>query len=88
LAKSAHNLSEQCIKDLVATDRGPDMVMKGLAIGTALAPLIGYDEAADIVKAAAKSGETIKEVALRMTSYSSEELDVILEPLAMTEPKA
>jgi fumarate hydratase class II len=88
LAKSAHNLSEQCIKDLVATDQGPDMVMKGLAIGTALAPLIGYDEAADIVKAAAKSGETIKEVALRMTSYSSEELDVILEPLAMTEPKA
>ena len=42
------------------------MVMQGLAIGTALAPLIGYDDAADIAKAAAKSGETIKEVALRM----------------------
>jgi len=88
LAKSAHNLSEQCIKHLVATDKGPDMVMQGLAIGTALAPLIGYDDAADIAKAAAKSGETIKEVALRMTPYSAEELDVILEPLAMTEPKA
>ena len=88
LAKSAHNLSEQCIKHLVATDKGPDMVMQGLAIGTALAPLIGYDDAADIAKAAAKSGETIKEVALRMTPYSSEELDIILEPLVMTEPKA
>ena len=88
LAKSAHNLAEQCIKNLVATPKGPDMVMQGLAIGTALAPLIGYDDAADIAKAAAKNGETIKEVALRMTSYSSEELDVILEPLAMTEPKA
>ena len=88
LAKSAHNLAEQCIRHLCATDKGPDMVMNGLAIGTALAPLIGYDDAADIAKAAAKSGETIKEVALRMTKYSSEELDVILEPLAMTEPKA
>jgi fumarate hydratase class II len=72
----------------VCHSKGPDMVMQGLAIGTALAPLIGYDDAADIAKAAAKSGETIKEVALRMAPYSSEELDVILEPLAMTEPKA
>ena len=87
LSTGSKNFSEQCIDGLEATSKGPQMVNQGLAICTALAPKIGYDKAADIAHKASLSGETIKEVALKETDLSSDDLDVILEPLSMTEPK-
>ena len=87
LASGSNNFSKQCIEGLVATDKGPNMVNQGLAICTALAPKLGYDKAANIAHIASESGETIKEVTLRETDLSSEEIDKILEPLSMTEPK-
>src|ERR687883_750271 len=86
LAAAADNFVEQCIAGLKATERGPQMVERGLAICTALAPHIGYDAAAEIAKEAARSGRTIREVARERTSLSEEELTRILDPLAMTEP--
>ena len=86
LAASCRNLSRQCVTGITATARGPAMVEQGLAICTALAPKIGYDAAAAIAHLAAESGETIKQVALRETDLSSDELDQILDPVAMTEP--
>ena len=88
LATSTVNLARQCINGLVATAQGPEMVTQGLAIGTALAPIIGYDAAASIAHEASKSGETIREVALRVTDLTAEQLDEILDPLSMTGPKA
>ena len=86
LAAAAANFSEQCLKGLSAKERGPQMVERGLAIATALAPVIGYDAAAAIAKEAAVSGRTIREVARERTDLSDEELDRILDPAAMTEP--
>ena len=88
LATSAQNLARQCVNGLIATNKGPEMVMQGLAICTALAPLIGYDAAAGIAHDASESGETIKQVALRETDLTEEQLDEVLEPLSMTEPSA
>ena len=62
------------------------MVEQGLMIGTALAPGIGYDAAANVAKAAAKSGRTIREVAREKTDLTDAELDDLLDPAAMTEP--
>jgi len=53
-----------------------------------LAPIIGYDEAARLAHVASESGETIKQVALRETDLTDQELDKVLEPLSMTVPKA
>jgi fumarate hydratase class II len=86
LATSAKNLARQCINGLTATNKGPEMVMEGLAICTALAPIIGYDAAAAIAHEASQNGETIKEVALRVSDLTSAQLDKILDPLSMTEP--
>jgi fumarate hydratase class II len=86
LAAAARNFSEQCIKGLKATSRGPEMVERGLAICTALAPIIGYDAAADISKEAYKTGKTIREVAREKTPLSEEELERILDPASMTKP--
>ena len=87
LAKVSENFSVQCIDGLKSTDTGPKMVMNGLAICTALAPIIGYDKAAKIAHEASETGESIKETSLRLTDLSESELDDILEPLGMTEPK-
>jgi fumarate hydratase class II len=86
LAASANNFTEQCITGLKATTKGPEMVERGLAICTALAPVIGYDAAAALSKEAYKTGKTIREVAREQTKLSEEELDRILDPAKMTEP--
>jgi fumarate hydratase class II len=86
LAAVSRNFAEQCIDGLEATSRGPDLVEQGLILATALAPAIGYDKAAEIVKAAEASGRTIREVARERSGLTDAELNAILDPLAMTEP--
>jgi fumarate hydratase class II len=88
LGASAANLTKQCVNGLKATAKGPEMVERGLAICTALAPIIGYDAAAAIAKEAAKTGESIREVALRKTDLGEAKLKEILDPALMTEPSA
>jgi len=86
LATSAENFAAQAIEGLKATDQGPRMVEQGLMLGTALAPRIGYDAAANIAKTAAKQGRTIREMAREMTNLTEEELNDLLDPAKMTEP--
>ena len=88
LASSADNFAKQCVEGLEATGKGPEMVERGLAICTSLAPIIGYDRAAAIAKEAAKTGETVREVALRTTDLGDERLREILDPSLMVEPSA
>jgi fumarate hydratase class II len=84
LAAAADNFSARCIEGLVATERGPQLVEQGLMLATALAPVIGYDEAATLAKDAFKSGRTIRELALER-GMDAAELDRLLDPAAMTE---
>ena len=88
LAAASRNLATQAVDGLRATSRGPELVERGLAIGTALAPIIGYDAASAIAKEAAKSGKTIREVARERTKLGEAELDKILDPALMVEPSA
>jgi fumarate hydratase class II len=86
LAAGARNFGERCVDGLQATERGPELVEKGLGIATGLAPIIGYDAAAEIAKEAAASGRTIREVAQERTGLSDEDLRRALDPTSMTEP--
>ncbi len=86
LATSANNFAEQCVTGIEATSVGPEMLEKGLMLGTGLAPEIGYDAAAAIAKEAAATGKTIREVAKEKTSLSDADLNRLLDPQAMTEP--
>ena len=88
LAAAADNFTSQCIEGLQATDQGPKTVERGLMIGTSLAPVIGYDLAAQIAKEASKSDRTIREVARELTDLSEEDLSRILDPKTMVEPRA
>jgi len=85
LGRAADNFSSRCVEGLTATERGPKLVEQGLMLATALAPVIGYDEAAKMAKEAFKSGKTIRELALER-GMSAEQLDELLDPAKMTEP--
>jgi fumarate hydratase class II len=88
LAAATRNFTERCVRGIRATERGPELVERGLAICTALAPVIGYDAAAAISKEAFETGRTVREVARARSGLSEDELARILDPAAMTEPGA
>ena len=86
LARASENLADQCVDGLKATDKGPEMVERGLAIVTTLVPHIGYDASADIAHKAQATGQTVLEVAIIETDLEESELREILNPESMTEP--
>jgi fumarate hydratase class II len=60
-----------------ALDRNPMLV-------TALAPVIGYDQAAAIAKRALAEGRPIREVAAEMTDLDPQRLAALLDPATLT----
>ena len=52
---------------------------------TALVPVIGYQQAADIAKESLKTGESVRSILLREQLLDAAQLERILDPVAMTE---
>ncbi|MSQ26096.1 MAG: class II fumarate hydratase [Dehalococcoidia bacterium] len=88
LATASVNFADQCVTGIQATDKGPQLVEQGLMLATALVPVVGYDKAAAMAKHAAKTGQTIMQVAKEQTQLSDAELRKILDPMEMTKPGA
>jgi len=86
LAAESGNFAAQCVQGLAATPRAAELVERGLMLATALAPVIGYDRAAEIAKKAAATGKTIREVAREETTLSPAELADLLNAERMTAP--
>ena len=67
LTNTAKIFAEKCVDGIKVNEEGARMSAEStLAAATALNPYIGYDKAAEIVKAAADSGRLLREVALEM----------------------
>ena len=88
LATASANFADQCVSGIQATEKGPQLVEQGLMLATALVPVVGYDKAAAMAKHAAKTGQTIMQVAKEQTQLSDAELRKILDPIEMTKPGA
>ena len=87
LANVSQVFNEKCIAGLDAdVERNAEMIEKSLAMCTSLAPLIGYDAAANIAKEAFKTGKTVREVALEHKVLPEDQLEKALDPWSMTEP--
>jgi len=87
LATSAENLAVRCVDGIeVDVERAQGLVEGSLAMVTSLAPVIGYDRAADIAKEAFKSGKTVRQVCQEQAVLPEAELDAVLDPMSMTEP--
>jgi fumarate hydratase class II len=87
LANAAEQFSGRCVKGLQADrQRCESLIEQSLAMCTALAPVIGYDRAAQIAKKAHESGKTVREVAREEQVLPDAELERLLDPRPMTEP--
>jgi fumarate hydratase class II len=78
-------LADRCVSGIEANEETcQEDAERSLSIVTALAPHIGYDDAAEIAKQAMKEGRTVREVGLEH-GLSEDELDDYLDVRRMTE---
>ncbi|HET9321770.1 MAG TPA: class II fumarate hydratase [Bryobacteraceae bacterium] len=81
LAAGSRNFAERLVENLEADDeRAGAFIEQSLAMGTALAPEIGYDKAAALVKEAYRTGKTVREVARETSGIAEERLQELLDP--------
>ncbi|MDP9055256.1 MAG: class II fumarate hydratase [Acidobacteriota bacterium] len=81
LANASRNFEHRLLAGMEADRaRALGFVEQSLAMGTALAPEIGYDAAAALVKNAYLTGRTVREVAIEQSGLSKEQLDRLLDP--------
>jgi fumarate hydratase class II len=88
LADAAVSFTDNCVVGIEPRlDNIKAGVERSLMLVTALAPTIGYDNAAKIAKTAHKNGTTLKEEALKSGLVTSEEFDRLVVPADMVHPK-
>ena len=88
MADSSKTFALYCIKGIKADKkRIQSLLDNSLMVVTALAPKLGYDNAAKIAKAAHKNGTTLKEEVLKTNLISEKEYNKIMDPIQMTKPK-
>ncbi|MBE0693575.1 MAG: class II fumarate hydratase [Aquamicrobium sp.] len=87
IADAAVSFTDNCV---VGIEPREDNIRAGversLMLVTALAPKIGYDNAAKIAKTAHRNGTTLREEALKTGLVTEAEYDAIVRPEAMTKP--
>src|SRR3954454_5806760 len=80
LANATRNFAGKLVDGLeVDRGRAEGFVEQSLAMGTALAPVIGYDEAAALVKEAYATGRTVREVARERSGLPEDQLARLLD---------
>jgi fumarate hydratase class II len=89
LSTGARVFADRCVAGLeVNRERCESLVEQSLAMCTSLAPLIGYDKAADIAKESFKTGKTVRQIAQERKLMSDTELNKALDAKRMTMPQA
>ena len=87
LADSIKNFSLFCVKGIKANKkRIKEHLDNSLMLVTALAPMIGYDNAAKIAKNALKKGTKLKEEAIKSGLISEKNYEEIVNPMKMIKP--
>ncbi len=89
LSDSMQNFAEFAVEGMRAdTDRIADLLSRSLMLVTALAPSIGYDNAAKAAHHAHIHGSTLKEACLELGLLSAEAFDRAVVPEKMAHPNA
>jgi aspartate ammonia-lyase len=87
LTSASRVLAERCISGIEADEtQAAYWLERSPAIVTALAPRIGYAEAAQLAKEAVERNMTVRELVAEKAILPPEELDAILDLRAMTDP--
>ena len=87
LADSVKNFSLYCVKGIKANKKKiKEHLDNSLMLVTALAPKIGYDNAAKISKKALKNGTKLKDEAIKSGLINKKEYDLLINPIKMIKP--
>ena len=87
LADASNSFVDHCVTGIEADRAQIDhYVRNSLMLVTALAPKIGYDNAAMVAKAAHHAHITLREAALNLGLISAEDFDALVKPEDMTHP--
>ena len=88
MADSSKSFANFCIKDLKANKkRIKELLDNSLMLVTALAPHVGYDNAAKIAKSALKNNTTLKHETLKTGLIKEKDYGKIVDPKKMIYPK-
>ncbi len=87
LSDAARSFTEHCVVGIRADEkRIRELMERSLMLVTALAPKIGYDNAAKVAKSAHARGTTLKEEAVRLGFVNAAEFERLVQPDKMTHP--
>ncbi len=87
LADAAISFTDNCVVGIEAREDNIKAALdRSLMLVTALAPKIGYDNAAKIAKTAHKNGTTLREEAVGGGYVTDEEFDAVVRPETMIGP--
>jgi len=87
LAEACERFREYCVEGLTPDyERIEQHLQNSLMLVTALNPIIGYDQAAQVAKKAHKERTTLKEAAVSLGFLSGEAFDQAVDPASMTHP--
>ncbi len=87
LANVTNVFREKCVEGIQANvPRCNELVEYSMAMVTSLAPIIGYDRAAEIAKESARTGKTVREICRERQVLPEAELAKALDPVEMTQP--
>lgn len=87
LTNVARIFQDKCVAGIKANrEHCMELVENSMAMVTSLAPIIGYDRAAEIAKESAKTGKTVREICRQKQVLPQAELDKALSPVEMTKP--
>jgi fumarate hydratase, class II len=89
LADGSVSFTDNCVVGIAPrADNIKAALERSLMLVTALAPRIGYDNAARIAKTAHKAGTTLREEAVKGGYVTAEEFDRLVDPRKMIGPEA
>ncbi len=87
LASVSNNFVDKCVSGITANkEKCLEYAEKSLSTCTSLAPVIGYDKAAQVAKTAYKEDKTVRQVARELKVLEEKELSKLLDLLNMTKP--
>jgi fumarate hydratase class II len=87
LSNAVTVFSDRCVDGIVANkSRCAELVEYSMAMVTSLAPIIGYDRAAQIAHESAQTGRTVRQICEEQHVLPPAELARALDPVEMTKP--
>jgi fumarate hydratase, class II len=87
LSNVMHVFQDKCVAGITANrEHAAELVEQSMALVTSLAPIIGYDRAAEIAKESVKTGKTVRTLCREKKILPEDQLAAALDPEEMTKP--